>query len=127
MTFRSKKRGLRQLERSTRHSALPKDQNRLEFDRGSTKTINCSFKVNFVPRVFHLPTQKGAREESVANSHVDSVTPLRSMILSCQRSPYLVNIQLRRLLHRESRGLQFTSATSLYNKQRKHKDSVVKD
>ena len=32
----------------------------------------------------------------VANSHVDSVTPFRSMILSCQRSPYLVNIQLRR-------------------------------
>ena len=53
------------------------------------------------------------------------------MILSCQRSPYLVNIQLRRLLHRgihrESRGLQLTSATSLYNKQRKHKDSIAKD
>ena len=26
----------------------------------------------------------------VANSHVDSVTPFRSMILSCQRSPYLI-------------------------------------
>ena len=32
----------------------------------------------------------------VANSHVDSVTPFRSMILSCQRSPYFINIQLRR-------------------------------
>ena len=32
----------------------------------------------------------------VANSHVDSVTPFRSMILSCQRSPNLINIQLRR-------------------------------
>ena len=55
----------------------------------------------------------------VANSHVDSVTPFRSIILPCQQSPYLVNIQLRRLLHRgihrESRGLQLTSATSLYN------------
>ena len=37
-----------------------------------------------------------------ANSHVDSVTPFRSMILSCQRSPYLINIQLRWLLHRNS-------------------------
>ena len=33
-----------------------------------------------------------------ANSHVDSVTPFRSMILSCQRSTYLINIQLRRRL-----------------------------
>ena len=32
----------------------------------------------------------------VANSHVDSVTPFRSMILSCQRSPYPINIQLCR-------------------------------
>ena len=32
----------------------------------------------------------------VANSHVDSVTLFRSMALSCQRSPYLINIQLRR-------------------------------
>ena len=32
----------------------------------------------------------------VANSHVDSVTLFRSMILSCQRSPSLINIQLRR-------------------------------
>ena len=30
------------------------------------------------------------------SSHVVSVTPLRSMILSFQRSPYLINIQLRR-------------------------------
>ena len=55
----------------------------------------------------------------VANSHVDSVTPFRSIILPCQQSPYLVNIQLRRLLHRgihpESRGLQLTSTTSLHN------------
>ena len=28
----------------------------------------------------------------VANSHVDSVTPFRSMVLSCQRTPYLINI-----------------------------------
>ena len=38
---------------------------------------------------------------------------------TCQQSPYLVNIQLRRLLHRgihpESRGLQLTSTTSLHN------------
>ena len=55
----------------------------------------------------------------VANSHVDSVTPFRRIILPCQQSPYLVNIQLRRLLHRgihpESRGLQLTSTTSLHN------------
>ena len=58
------------------------------------------------------------------------LTPFRSIILPCQRSPNLVNIQLRRLLigiHRQSRGLQLTSAASLYNKQRKHKDSIVKD
>ena len=36
--------------------------------------------------------------EKEANSHVDSVSPFRSMILSCQWSPYLINIQLRRLL-----------------------------
>lgn len=36
-----------------------------------------------------------------ANSHVESVTPFHSMILSCQRSPYLINIQLRWLLHRK--------------------------
>ena len=29
--------------------------------------------------------------------------------------------------NRESRGLQLTSATSLYNEQCKHKDSIVKD
>ena len=42
----------------------------------------------------------------VANSHEsprDSVTPFRSMILSCQRSPYLVNIQLHRKSSRISR------------------------
>ena len=32
----------------------------------------------------------------VANSHVDFVTPFRSMVLSCQRTPYLINIQLCR-------------------------------
>ena len=37
-----------------------------------------------------------AMMKRVANSHVDSVTPFRSMILSCQRSPYFINIQLRR-------------------------------
>ena len=67
----------------------------------------------------------------VANSHVDSVTPFRSIILPCQQSPYLVNILLPRLLHRgihrESRGLQLTSATSLYIEQCKHKDSIVKN
>ena len=59
----------------------------------------------------------------------DSVT-IRSLILSCQRSPYLIDIQRRRRrpfvgyfigIHGESRGLQLTSGTSLYNKQRKDK------
>ena len=63
-----------------------------------------------------------------ANSHIHSVTLFRSTILSSQRWPCLINIQLRRRfvgyfigIHRESRGLQLTSGTSLYNKQRKHK------
>ena len=63
--------------------------------------------------------------------YLDSVTPFRSMILSCQRSPYLINIQLHRRflgyfigIHRESRGLQLTSGTSLHNKQRKHNDTL---
>ena len=70
----------------------------------------------------------------LCHSHVDSVTPFCSMILSCQRSPYLIKIQLRWRfvdyfigIHRESRGLKLTNGTSLYNKQRKHKDTKVKD
>ena len=101
---------------------------------------------NLVPRVLSLlreSTLVAAGHVSMhakpsrtrgANSHVNSVTLFRSMILSCQRSPYIINIQLRRRfvgyfigIYRESRGLQLTSGTSLYNKQRKDKDSIVKD
>ena len=89
------------------------------------KTISFIEKLSFRPYLLcSKPVKPGKLR--VANSHVDSVTPFRSMILSCQWSPYLINIQLRRLLHRESRGLQLSSAT-LYNKQRKQKDSMVKD
>ena len=52
--------------------------------------------------------------DRVANSHVDSVTPFRSIILLCQRSPYLVNIQLRRLLHRKSSRISRPAVNQRY-------------
>ena len=58
--------------------------------------VSTSIKGPSQPVCFAGVESCGGHFHWVANSHVDSVTPFRSMILSYQRSPYLINIQLRR-------------------------------
>ena len=82
---------------------------RVVFAETTTETNKLRFQTSLG---FLLPQTSYLKR--VANSHLDSVTPFRSMILSCQRSPYLVNIQLRLLLHRNSSRISRPAVNQRY-------------